>query len=64
MLQSLERGRQTEIEFMNGYVVEQGREKGISTPINDALMKMVHEIEHGERPIHPDNLHELMKISF
>ena len=32
MLQSLERGRRNEIDFMNGYVVEQGWEKGVPKP--------------------------------
>jgi hypothetical protein len=32
MLQSLERGRRTEVDFMNGYVVKQGREKGVPKP--------------------------------
>ena len=56
MLQSLERGREPEIDFMNGYVVEQGQQVGISTPVNAALTEMVREIEAGARPISPDNL--------
>jgi 2-dehydropantoate 2-reductase len=61
MLQSLERGRRAEIDFMNGYVVEQGRKLGVSTPVNVALTDMVREIERGERSIDPDNLRELIK---
>jgi 2-dehydropantoate 2-reductase len=60
MLQSLERGRQAEIDFMNGYVVKKGALHGISTPTNLAVTKMVQEIELGERSIHPDNLKELL----
>jgi ketopantoate reductase len=48
---------------MNRYVVEQGRKSGISAPINAALTKMVQEIEHGERSIHPNNLNELIQMS-
>jgi 2-dehydropantoate 2-reductase len=59
MLQSLERGRRPEIDFLNGYVAEQGREKGVDTPVNAALTAMVHEIEAGTRTISPDNLGEL-----
>ena len=47
MLQSLERGRRTEIDFMNGYVVERGRQKGVPTPVNGALTTLVREIEAG-----------------
>jgi len=61
MLQSLERGRRTEIDFMNGYVVERGREKGVPTPVNAALTAMVREIEASARPISPDNLKSLLK---
>jgi 2-dehydropantoate 2-reductase len=59
MLQSLERGRQPEIETMNGYVVDRGREAGVATPVNGALAAMVREIAAGKRPINPENLTEL-----
>lgn len=59
MLQSLERGRQPEIDFMNGYVVQKGQEKGVPTPVNAALTAMVREIEAGARPINPRNLEGL-----
>ena len=60
MLQSLERGRRPEIGFLNGYVVDMGRAKGVPVPVNTALVEMVHEIEAGVRPIRPDNLRELL----
>jgi 2-dehydropantoate 2-reductase len=60
MLQSMERGRRPEIDVMNGYVVERGREKGVATPANAALVQMVAEIESGERPLSPDNLRDLL----
>jgi 2-dehydropantoate 2-reductase len=63
MLQSLERDRCPEIDFMNGYVVERGREKNVLTPVNAALTEMVREIEAGARLIRPDNLEELMMVS-
>jgi 2-dehydropantoate 2-reductase len=61
MLQSIERGRRAEIDFLNGYVVERGREKGVPTPFNAALTAMVREIEAGTRAISPDNLEELLR---
>ena len=60
MLQSLERGRRPEIDFLNGYVVGKGQAKGIPVPVNAALLEMVHEIESGARPVRPDNLRELL----
>ncbi|MCP4536158.1 MAG: ketopantoate reductase family protein [Chloroflexi bacterium] len=60
MLQSIERGRRAEIDFLNGYVAERGKEKGVPTPINTALTTMVREVEAGTRQISPDNLAELL----
>jgi 2-dehydropantoate 2-reductase len=59
MLQSMQRGRRPEVDFMNGYVVERGREKGVPTPVNTALTTMVHEIEAGTRLTSPSNLAKL-----
>jgi 2-dehydropantoate 2-reductase len=45
MLQSLEKGSVTEIDFVNGAVVEQGRRVGIPTPVNQTLVACVKGIE-------------------
>jgi len=58
-LQSLERGRRTEIDYLNGYICEKGKALGVPTPLNDAVRKMVLEIENGQRPVSLDNLDEL-----
>jgi 2-dehydropantoate 2-reductase len=57
-LQSLERGRKTEIDYLNGYICQRAREQGIATPANDALVAMIKEIESGVRTISPKNLEE------
>jgi 2-dehydropantoate 2-reductase len=57
-LQSLERGRKTEIDYLNGYICEKAREHGIATPVNDTVVAMIKEIESGVRPITPKNLEE------
>lgn len=62
MLQSIERGRRAEVDFLNGYVVEKGREKGVPTPINAALATIVREVEAGTRKISPDNFEELTRL--
>jgi 2-dehydropantoate 2-reductase len=41
MLQDVLRGRETEIEAINGYVVRQGKKHGIASPVNEALHGMV-----------------------
>ena len=58
-LQSLERGRPTEIQYFNGYIVRKGASVGISCPINERLTEMVAEIEQGKRRITTDNLADL-----
>jgi 2-dehydropantoate 2-reductase len=58
-LQSLERGRKTEIDFLNGYISNKGKTCGVKTPVNDAVCKMVREIEDGRRTIGLRNLHDL-----
>lgn len=59
LLQSLQRGRPTEIDYLNGYVCAKGREVDVPTPLNDAVVAMIKEIEAGRRAIQPENLAEL-----
>jgi 2-dehydropantoate 2-reductase len=58
-LQSLERGRRTEIDYLNGYICEKGKTLGVPTPLNTAVQAMVIEIENGQRPMSLGNLAEL-----
>jgi 2-dehydropantoate 2-reductase len=55
-LQSLERGRQTEIAYLNGYICDRGRDQGVPTPLNDTLVSMVRQMEAGTRRISLSNL--------
>jgi 2-dehydropantoate 2-reductase len=57
-LQSLERGRRTEIDHLNGYICDRGRENGVPTPVNDAVVAMIREIEAGTRKLCLENLNE------
>jgi 2-dehydropantoate 2-reductase len=45
MLQDIEAGRKTEVEVFAGKVVELGRSHGIPTPVNQALLSIVHVLE-------------------
>jgi 2-dehydropantoate 2-reductase len=49
MLQSLEKGQSTEIDFINGAVVRNGEKCGVPTPVNRALVACVKGIERGLR---------------
>lgn len=46
MLQSLERGRRTEIDFIHGAVVRHGARHDIPTPVNATLVAAVKGLEH------------------
>ena len=45
MLQDVMKGRETEIDFMNGKVVELGKKHKIATPVNEMLVSMVKFLE-------------------
>jgi 2-dehydropantoate 2-reductase len=49
MLQHMEAGKRTEVDSLNGAVVAYGREFGIPTPYNEALMWMVKGMEEHRR---------------
>ena len=42
-------GRQTEIDYLNGYVAKLGRELGIPTPLNDMLTAVIKTITEKDR---------------
>ncbi|NLJ57258.1 MAG: ketopantoate reductase family protein [Tissierellia bacterium] len=56
MLQDLEKGKKTEVEMINGFVVEQGKKYGVPTPYNDIVVKIIKGIENKELPLSMDNL--------
>ncbi|HEX5848445.1 MAG TPA: ketopantoate reductase family protein [Rubrobacter sp.] len=63
MLQDLERGVKTEVDVINGGVVERGREYGIETPYNERTVEIMHTMERGERSPGRDALVELGAVS-
>lgn len=63
-LQSLRRGQKTEVDFLNGYIVEQAQKAGVPVPINERIVQMLHEIESGLREISPRNLQDTMFSPF
>ena len=49
MLQDLEKGAKTEVDVINGGVVDRGREYGVETPRNERVVGLMHAMERGER---------------
>ena len=58
MLQSLERGNKTEVDFLNGYIVRKGLDFSVQTPVNSKVLKMIKEVEQGKRKIGIKNFDE------
>jgi 2-dehydropantoate 2-reductase len=63
MLQDFERGRTTEIDFINGYVMNVGRQFGVPTPANAAIVKTVHAITRGQAAPDPTLLGRILEAS-
>jgi 2-dehydropantoate 2-reductase len=42
MLQDIERGKQTEIDYLNGAVVSLGKKLGIKTPVNETITNYIY----------------------
>lgn len=54
--QSLQRGRPTEIDYLNGAVARLGAEHGVPTPWNARVVEAVHEVERTGRSVSLDGL--------
>ena len=59
MGQDMAKGRRTEIEFINGYVVREGEKLGLTSRANAILTDIVKRVERGELKQDPRHLTEL-----
>jgi 2-dehydropantoate 2-reductase len=62
LLQDVMRGRRTEIDYLNGYVCDQGRRHGVKTPVNDAVVEAVRSYGVGQLKPDPKNLEPILKV--
>jgi len=56
LLQDVIKGRRTEVEELNGHVVRKGKEVGVSTPVNEAIVDTMNRIEAGSLRPTPGNV--------
>ena len=56
MAQDIRKGRRTEIDFMNGFIVEKGKLLGLPTPSHEKLVALVRRLERGEIQPSPSHL--------
>ena len=45
ILQSIKRGKSSEVDYMNGEIVNLGKKQGIPTPVNSLIVELVHQVE-------------------
>ena len=50
LLQDVRKKRRTEIDYLNGYVCEQGKRRGVKTPYNDAVVATIKALGVGFAP--------------
>jgi 2-dehydropantoate 2-reductase len=62
MWQDIEKGRKTEVDFVNGYVMRKGKEVGVNTPANEMVTSVIKQIEDGKMSPGLANLKEFEKI--
>ncbi len=60
---ALKSGLKTEVDYTVGHVVREGERTGIRTPICQALVGLIREIENGERPLQLENYEEIAAAS-
>ncbi|HZQ35466.1 MAG TPA: ketopantoate reductase family protein [Dehalococcoidia bacterium] len=60
--QDIAKGRRTEIDYLNGYVSRRGREVGVPTPVNDAIVTVLKEVEAGSRAPDPANVDRVWEL--
>jgi 2-dehydropantoate 2-reductase len=63
-LQSLERGKKTEIDWFNGYILKKAAEYKINVPVNEKLVEIINEIEAGKRSVGMHNLDDAFLRQF
>ena len=55
MYTDLKAGRKCEVEYINGIVQKLGHKFGVDTPVTNAVIRFINEIERGKREISPEN---------
>jgi 2-dehydropantoate 2-reductase len=56
MLQDLEKGKKSEVDMINGFVCQTGKQHGIDTPFNDKVVEIVTGIENKQLPLSMENV--------
>ncbi|MFB5663120.1 ketopantoate reductase family protein [Alteribacillus sp. HJP-4] len=60
MLQDLEKGRKTEVNYINGHIVKKGKQTNVRTPFNELVCQLVQEAEKMKKS--PDFKENIVKF--
>ena len=60
LAQDLAKGRRTEIDYLNGYVIRKGKEAGVRTPFNEMIVDLAKQVEAGVMQPMIDNIWMIM----
>lgn len=55
--------RKTEVDMQSAVIAAKGRENGVPTPVNAAVLQVIHEIEAGERGMDWSNLDDIARLA-
>jgi 2-dehydropantoate 2-reductase len=61
-LQDHMKGRLSEVDLINGLIVDEGRKRGIATPANETLVEITRRIYHAELKPDPANLNIALEL--
>ena len=60
LAQDLAKDRRTEIDYLNGYVIQKGKEAGVRTPFNEMIVELTKQVESGVMQQVVDNVWMIM----
>ena len=60
MSQDIKKGRRSEIDYMNGYVARKEAEAGVPTPVNDAIVGAMREVDAHRLAPDPANIGKVL----
>jgi 2-dehydropantoate 2-reductase len=60
ILQSIKRGKSTEVDYMNGEIVSLGKKMGVPTPANSLMVELVHQVETTGKFLTVDELTQIL----
>ena len=63
MAQDVKKGRRSEIDYMNGTVVQKSREVDVPTPFNDAIIDAMHGIDDGSLTPGSSNVDRILQAA-